>query len=350
MKNRVAIAISGGIDSLMAAYLLKKNGDDIFGIHFISGYEKTTDRSSINRSIQYISNQLDIPIEIIDCHTDFKENVVDYFTHTYLKGATPNPCLVCNPTIKFGTLLDFAIHNGADFLATGHYARIQKDKTGNFHLYKGKDALKDQSYFLSFLSQEKLSRARFPLGAYTKEEIKDMACKNNLSPISSAESQDICFIPGNNYSKFLEKQPGFDFKPGNIENIRGDVIGRHNGLHLFTIGQRRGINCPAEKPYYVSKIDTNRNILVVGFKENLMANEFIVSDINWISEPFSFEKNIYVKLRYRHNEVACTLSSLEDKNAIVTLNTPAFPITPGQGAVFYEGDEILGAGIIKRQI
>lgn len=349
MKAKIAIAISGGIDSLMAAHILKEKGADLTGIHFISGYEKVKSTSEIYENIAYISDQLGIHIDVIDCHIPFKKKVVDYFTKTYANGETPNPCLVCNPIIKFGTILDQVKKNGAKSLATGHYARIIKDPDGKCHLYKGIDGFKDQSYFLAFLTEQQLKEACFPLGNYTKEHIKEMAASHGLSPITKEESQDICFIPDNNYGGFLENQDGFKSCPGDIINHQGKKVGSHQGLHRFTIGQRKGINCPAEKPYYVADIDTKQNVLVVGFKEELQKTTCRVTGVNWINRPAISQTEIFTKLRYRQKEIKATLVQLDDNEVILEFETPTFPITPGQGAVFYKGDEVLGGGFIKKQ-
>lgn len=349
MKNKIAIAISGGIDSLMAAHILKENGHEVFGIHFISGYEPSPSSTQIEKTISFISKQLNIPIEVIDCHLEFKKEVVSYFTSTYQKGETPNPCLVCNPKIKFGTLLDFAIKKGASHLSTGHYANIIKDDNGRYHLYKGKDESKDQSYFLSFLTQTQLSKAYFPLGDYKKSDIKQLAVENKLTPVSENESQDICFIPDNNYPAFLEHQQDFKFKPGSIETIHGKKVGEHKGLHLFTIGQRRGINCPAEKPYYVAKLDVERNVLVVGFRDELLSKTCLVEGINWINGTPPDKPSLFTRLRYRQKETESFVTPISKDSATVEFAEPQFPITPGQGAVFYKNDEILGGGFIKEQ-
>lgn len=358
MNQTTAIAISGGIDSLVAAYLLKKQGHNIFGVHFITGFEKdshesstfTTDDKSIvlaAEKFSHIEKQLGIEIKILDCRNEFKTKIVDYFTKSYFEGNTPNPCLVCNPTIKFGAVLKYAEESGATSLATGHYARIKKDDSGIYHLLKGVDPSKDQSYFLSFLSQKKLSRACFPLGEMKKSEVIKFAEKKGLEPIMKQESQDICFITGKTYGEFLSHQSDFEQAPGLIENIHGDVIGNHKGLHLFTIGQRRGINCPASEPYYVIKIDVAGNRLVVGFKNDLFKTECRVTGINWINKPPERTIKVSTRIRYSHMPVESIITHISDTSADIKFSTPQAAITPGQGAVFYTGDEVIGGGWIK---
>ncbi len=366
MKQLIAIAISGGIDSLVAAYLLKKQGHSVIGIHFVTGYESAAHDKNKNNNlanprtvtfpslkdsalhkISHISDQLGISVKIIDCRKAFKSKIVDYFTQTYQAGKTPNPCLVCNPSIKFGTVLDFALNLGASYLATGHYARITKDNTGIFHLLKGIDPKKDQSYFLSFLSQKMLARAFFPLGSMTKSEVIKLAKEKEFVPFTKSESQDVCFIKSNAYGQFLAMQKGFNAKQGLIEDINGNILGEHKGLHLFTIGQRRGINCPASEPYYVVRIDKEQNRLVVGFKKDLLSSECRIIKINWINQVPTSPIKVYTRLRYRHKAALSTLFPVDRHTAIVRFETPQSALTPGQGAVFYQDDEVLGGGWIE---
>ncbi|MCK4469977.1 MAG: tRNA 2-thiouridine(34) synthase MnmA, partial [Desulfobacterales bacterium] len=345
MKKLTAIAISGGIDSLAAAYLLKKQGYKVIGIHFTTGYE--TEPVNI---ISHIADNLNIKIEILDCHKEFKQKVVDYFIQSYLAGQTPNPCLVCNPLIKFGTVLEFARRLGASCLATGHYVRITKDKHGRFHLLKGVDLKKDQSYFLAFMSQKQLARACFPLGMMTKTEVIKLAKEHELDHFIKQESQDICFIKGKTYGEFIALQKSFIPQPGFIEDIDGNIIGKHKGLHLFTIGQRRGIDLPASEPYYVVRIDRKQNRLVVGFKDSLITSECRVAGINWINkESRQGGIKVYTRVRYRHKAVLSTLFPDGGNKAVVRFENPQSAITPGQGAVFYRGNEVLGGGWITKK-
>ncbi|MBN1932018.1 MAG: tRNA 2-thiouridine(34) synthase MnmA [Desulfobacterales bacterium] len=339
MKPLIAIAISGGIDSLVAAYLLKKQRYDVIGIHFISGYEK-------KQKISQIADQLDIHIEIIDCRAAFKSKIVDYFTRTYQAGKTPNPCLICNPTIKFGIVLDHALKMEASYLATGHYARIKKSGKDRYQLLKGVDRTKDQSYFLAFLSQNQLSTACFPLGGITKSKVLQLAGEKGLTPIRKKESQDICFIKGQTYGEFLIRQETFRAQPGLIENVNGKVIGEHQGLHLFTVGQRRGINCPASEPYYVVRMDQKTNRLIVGFKEDLLSWKCRITNLHWIYRPTTSPIKVHTRLRYRHEAVASMLFPINVNTAMIKFKTPQMAITPGQGAVFYKEDEVLGGGWI----
>ena len=343
MKRIIAVALSGGIDSLVAAYILKNKGHQITGIHFLTGYET----KSAEESIDKIAKQLDIPITTIDCTKEFKSKVVDYFIKTYLAGKTPNPCIVCNQLIKFGTILSCARKIGASALATGHYARIIKDNE-RVHLLKSVDTIKDQSYFLARLTQEQLSAAIFPLGDFTKTEIKNMAKKAGLQPVVKNESQDICFIKKKTYGEFLTAQTGYKPKRGDIMNRSGNLLGKHNGLHLFTIGQRRGINCPAPSPYYVVGIDPEHNRLTVGSSLDLLSAGLKTININWITKPPDSAISVDTRIRGRHVPVPSRLYPIGQETAEIIFEKPQSAVTPGQGAVFYIGNEVLGSGWIEK--
>jgi tRNA-specific 2-thiouridylase len=373
MADVIAIAMSGGIDSLVSAALLKERGHQVLAVHFLTGYEPgelmdrvsdrfqstappddippddipidTTDQA--HSTLTPLADQLNIPLHIIDLRKEFKSIVVDYFIHTYGQGKTPNPCLLCNQLIKFDILYRHTKTLGADWIATGHYARNIVGSDARRHLLRGLDPNKDQSYFLARLTQEQLNRAVFPLAEFTKDQTRKFASDRGLQPVTTRESQDICFINNGSYGDFLTRQPGFQPRPGPIEDIQGRVIGQHNGLHLFTIGQRRGINCPAAQPYYVVRIDARRNCLVVGFKEHLSTPRCRVEQINWICPLPPEPLDVSVKVRYRHTAVPVTLTPLAESSAEIVFQRPEPAVTPGQGAVFYQGNEVLGGGWIQ---
>jgi tRNA-uridine 2-sulfurtransferase len=361
MSKTIAIALSGGIDSLVTAALLKEQGHRPIALHFITGYGAPTDHTletSESKAAEHLirlaeqklaplARQLRIPLHIIDLRAGFQQHVVDYFVAAYRSGKTPNPCMVCNPRIKFELLLESARNLGAARIATGHYARIRPNLQGGRHLLRGVDALKDQSYFLARLTQDQLAHIVLPLGEFTKTETRRLAAARGLKPAADRESQDVCFIADSDYSAFLSAQPGFVPAPGSIETVAGKVIGRHAGIHRFTIGQRRGLNCPAATPYYVVRIDPDRNCIVVGQKEDLVAPECTVGDINWIVAPPFEASHVMIKLRYRHVAVPAMLIPTDRSSARVLFDAPQTAVTPGQGAVFFNDDEVLGGGWIQ---
>lgn len=366
MKPDVAVAISGGVDSLVAAFMLKQKFNHILGLHFIHGYEldpilppdwpnrpfnspdqafQVSDLPS-SHPLQSISRQLGISIRLVDCRMMFQNIVVDYFVKSYQLGKTPNPCLICNARIKFGALFQTARQLGTSFFATGHYARIAENKDHLCRIKKGIDPIKDQSYFLAFLPQEILSHTCYPLGDKTKKEVVDLAEFHGLVPLSKKESQDVCFIPDNDYAGFLSTQGAMPSTSGPITDIHGRLLGTHNGLHRFTIGQRRGINCPAEQPYYVLGVDTKENRLIVGPKKDLYASSMTVKEINWFIPVPEAPLEIFVKIRYRHEPAKAVLVPIDDDTMRIHFKTPQPAVTPGQGAVCYVNDEVIAGGFI----
>jgi tRNA-specific 2-thiouridylase len=347
MKNPVvAVALSGGVDSLVSGYLLKQKYKHIFGIHFTTGYEKKT------IDLTLLENRLGFPVTRIDLSKSFEKKVVQYFIRTYLKGKTPNPCIICNKEIKFGELFRHARAMGADFLATGHYATIVNPvscpgkKISHSYLKKGDDPLKDQSYFLSMLSCDQLEKIICPLAGMKKEQVKQLAGSNHIEPVHPGESQDICFIHDNNFPRFILEKQGMIPTHGDIVDINGKIVGRHKGLYQFTIGQRRGIDCPASEPYYVKHIDIKNNILIVCFKKDLSRQKLNIENLNWNFSDQKIIPDIMTKIRYRHKGGASTLTRNGSLGHLV-FNEPQNAVTPGQTAVFYKNSRVLGAGIIR---
>jgi len=355
IEKHVAVALSGGLDSAVAAALLKQDHRQVIALHFRTGYESFavgTDSSDplspLYSWAERVAAQIDIPFEVVDCSKVFESHVVRYFVDTYRSGQTPNPCMVCNQRIKFGFMLEEAKARGASTLATGHYARIRRAEDECFHLIKGVDQAKDQSYFLARLNQEQLSRAVFPLGTYTKKQVKEVAGSLGLTSFRAGESQELCFVGEPNYKEFLAKHAGLPDKPGTIVNRKGDVLGHHNGLHAFTVGQRKGINIPGPAPYYVLRLDHEQNELVIGSKSELAATECLVTQINWIgTDPPDKSISVHTRIRYRHQEAESILMPLEDDSATVRFSEPQYAITPGQAAVFYQAERVLGSGWIE---
>lgn len=353
MKCKIAVAVSGGVDSLVAAHLLKADGWDIVAVHFRTGFERAgpaTDAAEAGESgpIGAIGEQLGVRVHVIDARAVFQRQVVDYFTASYFAGETPNPCVVCNPVIKFGTVLDAACRLGADTLATGHYARLEAGAGGRIRLFKGKDPRKDQSYFLSRLTQAQLRRARFPLGGLTKAETRAIAAASGLEPVAADESQDACFLHGRSYRDFVADRHPAAFRTGLIQHVDGRILGDHGGLHAYTIGQRRGINCPGAEPYYVIRLDTARNRLIVGGKPDLQASGCRVARINWIDRRPQGPLRADTRIRYRHRAAPSTFIPDGAEDGTVTFDTPQTAVTPGQAAVFYDGETVLGGGFIVK--
>lgn len=345
---KIAVALSGGIDSLTAAFLLLRQGREVIGLHFRTGYEPYPAARSRERA-RRLSRVLGIPVHFEDLSNDFERIVVDYFVAGYRAGETPNPCVVCNPQIKFGVLLERARGHGAELLATGHYAAVRRDPAGRWRLFKGKDPAKDQSYFLFGLGQEQLARACFPLAELTKGEVSLLAARHGLEPVEPRESQDVCFVPAGDYTAFLRRRDEAILRPGPIATTDGRVIGEHPGLAAFTIGQRRGIDCPAAFPYYVVRKEREGNRLVVGPRSALDAASCRVSAVNWIAARPEAPLAARVRVRYRSPESPARIvpCSADPASVDVVFDTPQAAVAPGQAAVFYRDDEVLGGGFIQ---
>ncbi len=353
--KRLAIALSGGVDSLVAAALLKKDKQDIIGIHFRTGFEKKPSDlknlpdTSLESCLKAAADALNFPLVFVDISERFRADVVRYFLREYQNGRTPNPCMVCNRHIKFGELLDRARDLGARYLATGHYARLAQGPLGRFQLLRGIDPNKDQSYFLALLTQDQLESACFPLGGYTKEDVRSMARRFNIAPVVAEESQDVCYIEKNDYPRFLTKE-GIHGSPGPIVNHTGKALGTHQGLFAYTIGQRRGIGIPAAEPYYVIRIDIEKNQLVVGNKSDLYSAECEVEEINWIALPPDGPIKVDTRIRYRHKEAPSILIPKDNNTALIQFDRPQEAVTPGQGAVFFQGEKVIGGGWIRKAL
>ena len=354
--KKAAIAMSGGVDSSMAAKLLKEEGYDIFGITMrivppeqLEKHKLITQSTSVDIESAYqVCRKLDIPYFIIDLSSAFEKKIIDYFCTSYLQGLTPNPCVECNKEIKFGLFLKKAEMLGADFMATGHYCRIEKEgDSDTFQVLKGIDRSKDQSYVFWKLDQSQLSRIRTPLGNFTKENIKNMTMDFIPLLASKDESQDICFISEQNYQDFLGKK-ATRIKEGKIINSSGAEVGRHRGYPYYTIGQRRGLMISHARPLYVIKIIPEENIIVVGEKKELLKKNAELKDINFISgDPPSMQFNAAVKVRYNGSEKPAEIRLTSGGEASVTFKSECSSITPGQSAVFYTREKLLGGGIIK---
>jgi tRNA-specific 2-thiouridylase len=350
---KVVVAMSGGVDSSVAAALLKEQGYEVIGMMLRLWSEPGKEDS--NRcctpdsmaQARRVAAKLDIPFYVIDAKDVFRETVVEYFLDGYARGETPNPCLICNRKIRWTFLLDHALALGADFMATGHYARARTDERGKTQLLRAADRGKDQSYVLHVLDQGKLKRALFPVGDYTKPEIRQIAEIHGLPTASRKDSQDLCFLAGDDYRNFLQRNAAEMLKPGEIVTREGLSLGVHTGLANYTIGQRKGLGVASPVPLYVVTKDAVRNTLVVGTQEQLGSRELTARDVNWLlgetpREAFRAE----VKIRYTAKESKAWVKPKGEDQVEVAFDGPVRDITAGQAAVFYRGDEVVGGGII----
>ncbi len=343
--------MSGGVDSSVAALLLDERGYRVIGGMMSLWAEEggPANRCCSPQAVEgarQVCDVLGVPFHLFDLEAEFKREVVDRFVAEYARGRTPNPCLACNRQIKFGLLLERAQELGADYLATGHYARVRR-LNGEYQLLRGADRGKDQSYVLYMLGQEELKRLLLPLGEYTKEQVRAMARDRRLAVSDREESQEICFTMGD-YRRFLATQPGVVFAPGAILDEEGTVLGQHNGLPAYTIGQREGLGIAAPRPLYVLEMDVQKNALVVGPRERLGRTELTARGVTFVSgEPPSTPAEIAAQIRYRAAAAEATLTYLGGGEATVRFVEPQAAITPGQGVVFYDQEMVVGGGIIE---
>ncbi|HKP72767.1 MAG TPA: tRNA 2-thiouridine(34) synthase MnmA [Pyrinomonadaceae bacterium] len=368
---KIAVAMSGGVDSSAAAAILREAGHELVGF--------TMQLWNQNRNINVdengdplpsrccslddvydarrVAGELGFPFYVLNLEQDFERDVVQPFVKSYLEGETPIPCVACNSRLKFASLDRLAQSLGCEKVATGHYARVEFDEAaGRYRLFRGRNAQKDQSYFLWELTQAQLSHAMFPLGEMSKAEAREAARRHNLGVAEKAESQEICFVPDGDYAGFIERYlesegeaerlPG----AGEIVDAGGRVVGEHQGVHRYTVGQRRGIGVSRQLPLYVVKVDAEQNRVVVGESDELLGHEFVAAGVNWIAfdapiAPVRAE----VRVRYRHEAAPAVVETLADGRARVTFDEPQRAITPGQATVFYRGDEVLGGGWIVKE-
>lgn len=346
-QKRVAVAMSGGVDSSVTAALLLKAGAEVRGV-FMRLAQPAVEYHQERATA--VAAHLGIPLEVIDLGEPFEQEVLAYFRAGYFSGRTPNPCVICNQRIKFGLLLEKALAGGrGDLLATGHYARINRDSGGLYHLLKGRDPRKDQSYFLCLLSQTQLARMLFPLGDKNKPEVYELAAELGLAGRHGRESQDVCFLAEQTAGEFLAHSgPEQEEAGGLIVSREGRELGRHRGVHHYTIGQRRGLGLPDTTPYYVLALDAARKLVVVGKEDELYRREVRLSGIHWLAgAPPPLPLQCLVKIRYRHQAAPAMLKvDAETGGLLLVFSDPQRAATPGQFAVLYQDDEMLGGGEI----
>lgn len=356
---KVVVAMSGGVDSSVAAALLKKEGYQVIGVSMQIWPSKGKEGRfggccSVDalEDAKRVAHKLDIPHYVVDFRDIFDQKVIADFCREYSEGRTPNPCIRCNQYIKFGVLLDRAKELGADFIATGHYARLEKDESsGRYLLKKGIDKHKDQSYVLYSLTQEQLSHILFPVGNLTKQRVREIAKGLDLHVAAKRESQEICFIPDDDYPGFIKEYIPQMAMPGKILNEQGIVLGEHSGISFYTIGQRKGLGISAEEPLYVIAIEPERNVIVVGSKERVYGDELVASRLNWIAMAELKEPTrLKARIRYLHSEAEAEVAPIDEDRVRVKFNEPQMAITPGQAVVFYDGDTVIGGGTIERSL
>jgi tRNA-specific 2-thiouridylase len=346
--------MSGGVDSSVTAALLKKEGWEVIGVTLRlfaerKGAVKCCGGADSAAKARASADAIGVRHYFKSAQGLFSKTVIDDFTSSYLAGGTPNPCVQCNRHLKFDYLYKLALSMGADALATGHYAVIKKEG-GEYGLYRGADPLKDQSYFLYCLTKEQLGRVLFPLGGMTKKEVRRLAAEFSLPTASEPESNDICFVTEGDYTHYLKKYAGVKPRPGYIVDMNGKKLGRHNGFYNFTIGQRRGTGVYGGARLYVTEVRPETNEVVLGPLAAAHGGVFTVGGLNWLAEPVKKELDTAVQIRYHHKPAACRAVPLPGGRLEVRLEKPQFAVAPGQAAVFYAGDKVLGGGTIEKKL
>ncbi len=356
MKKAI-IAMSGGVDSSVAAFLVKKQGYDCSAItlklYESEGLTAACDKScSSSREIvlaRAAAERFDLPFEVLDLGEAFRKEVMERFVAAYRRGETPNPCIDCNRYIKFDRLMEEALARGADYLVSGHYAQLRLDeKSGRYLLSKALDSAKDQSYVLYALTQKQLARLLFPLGGMLKTEVRALADSLGLLNAQQRDSQDICFIKDGDYASFIETYAGLVSEPGDFVDRSGKVLGRHRGIIHYTIGQRKGLGIAAAHPLFVLELDVEHNCVILGEDKDLFTRELIAESANWIAfEGLKAPKRVQAKIRYRHREQPALVEPISENSFRVLFDEPQRAITKGQAVVLYDGDDVLGGGKIS---
>lgn len=353
-KQRIVVGLSGGVDSSVAAYLLKEQGYDVVGVTMINFRREDQDGGNgekIAGDAARVAEFLGIDHHIIDLCAEFKENVIDYFIREYLSGRTPNPCVVCNRHIKWKEILKAGEKLGADLLATGHYAGIQQLPNGRYAIKNSVTAAKDQTYALYDLTQDQLARTRMPLGAYAKDQIREIAENIGLPVAKKPDSMEICFIPDKDYARFIEENTDIRIPKGNYVDKNGKILGQHKGITHYTIGQRKGLNLAMGHPVFVSRICPETNEVVIGENEDIFHSSLRCSQLNPMSVPeFESGMEVLAKIRYNHKGASAIIERVGRDELLVHFKEPQRAITPGQAVVFYQGEFVAGGGVIDAPV
>ena len=357
--SKVVVGMSGGVDSLVAAWLLQKQGYEVIGVTMQIWQDEEPGQAEENggccglsavEDARRVAWQLGIPHYVMNFKKEFRTHVMDYFAEEYIRGRTPNPCIACNRYVKWEALLARSLGLGADFIATGHYARVERLENGRYALRQSATADKDQTYALYSLTQKQLSHTRMPVGAYTKEEIRQMAAELGLSVAHKADSQEICFIPDHDYAGFIRRERGQVPDPGNFVDREGKVLGQHKGIIHYTIGQRKGLNLSLGRPVFVTEIRPKSNEVVIGEANDVFTDRLICDKLNWmaIDGLHGEERQVMAKIRYSHRGAPCVIRETDGgRRAECHFLEPVRAVTPGQAVVFYEEDYVLGGGTIQ---